>query len=129
MRKALKSKKLTAPKFRYSQLVKAGPNYVCSGMIALDNHSGELMGSDAGEQTRLIFQNLQLLMDEFSLGLDDLVCARIFTTEFDQFPLINQVWEEVFTEGMTPPARSAFGVKALPLNALVEIEFTFYKED
>ena len=37
MRQALISKQLTAPLFRYSQLIKAGPNYFCSGMIALDN--------------------------------------------------------------------------------------------
>jgi len=42
--------------------------------------------------------------------------------------LINQAWEEVFTEDVVPPARSAIGVAALPLNALVEIEFAFYKE-
>ena len=129
MRKILKSTKLSAPKFRYSQLVKAGPNYVCSGRIAIDNQSGELSTGDAGEQTRIILQNLHLLMEEFSLQLEDLVSARIFTTDFAQFPLINAAWEDVFTAEILPPARSAFGVVALPMNARVEIEFTFYKED
>jgi 2-iminobutanoate/2-iminopropanoate deaminase len=128
MRQALISTQLTAPLFRYSQLIKAGPNYVCSGMIALDNDSGQLIEGDSGEQTRKIFQNLSILMTEFSLVLNDLVSVRIFSTKFDQFPLINQAWEEVFTIDKVPPARSAVGVSALPLNALVELEFTFYKE-
>lgn len=128
MRKALISSKLSAPLFRYSQLIKAGPFYTCSGMIALDNETGKLVEGDSGEQTRKIFQNLSILMEEFSLSLDELVSVRIFSREFDQFPKINKAWEEVFTEGTVPPARSAVGVSALPLNALVEIEFSFYKE-
>ena len=126
MRTALISKVLTAPKFRYSQLIKAGSNYICSGMVALDNESGELITGGAGEQTRKIFENLALLMSEFKLSLSDLVSVRIFTTEFDQFADINAAWEEVFTEDVVPPARSAVGVSALPLNALVEIEFSFF---
>jgi 2-iminobutanoate/2-iminopropanoate deaminase len=129
MPEALVSTVLSAPKFKYSQLVKAGPNYVCSGMVALDNDSGKLIEGGAGEQTRKIFQNLILLMEEFDLTLEDLLSVRIFTTEFEQFPDINVAWEEVFTEGIRPPARSAVGVSALPLNAKVEIEFAFYRED
>lgn len=128
MRKALISTKLSAPLFRYSQIIKAGPNYVCSGMIALDNDTGKLIEGNSCEQTRKIFENLSILMEEFSLSLDDLVSVRIFSRMFEQFPLINQAWEEVFNSDLAPPARSAVGVSALPLNALVEIEFSFYKE-
>ena len=128
MRKALISTKLSAPLFRYSQLIQAGPNYVCSGMIALNNDTGKLIEGDSYDQTRRIFENLSILMEEFSLGLEDLVSVRIFSRMFDQFPLINQAWEEVFPSDLVPPARSAVGVSALPLNALVEIEFSFYKE-
>jgi len=128
MREALRSKILTAPKFRYSQLIKAGPNYVSSGMIALDNDTGELLEGDAAEQTRKIFQNLNILMKEFDLIHSDLVSVRIFTTHFDEFAKINEVWEEFFIADKVPPARSAFGVTALPLNAKVEIEVSFYRE-
>ncbi len=128
MREALRSKILTAPKFRYSQLIKAGPNYVCSGMIALDNDTGELIDGNAAEQTRKIFQNVQILMKEFDLIYNDLVSVRIFTTHFDEFPGINEVWEEFCVPEKVPPARSAFGVSALPMNAKVEIEFSFYRE-
>ncbi len=97
-------------------------------MIAIDNDSGELVEGNAADHTRKIFQNLKILMQEFELSFDDLVSARIYTTIFDEFPLINACWEEVFTNGQVPPARSAFGVLALPMNAKVEIEFSFYKE-
>ena len=97
-------------------------------MIALDNDSGKLVEGDSGEQAVKILENLKILMQEFALELDDLVSVRIYSTKFDQFPLINQAWEEVFTENVVPPARAAVGVSALPVNALVEMEFVFYKE-
>ncbi|MDC0598705.1 RidA family protein [Gammaproteobacteria bacterium] len=125
---ALVSKVLTAPKFKYSQLIKAGPNYICSGMVALDNETGELIAGEAGQQTKKIFENLHLLMQEFDLCLQDLASVRIFTTQFDRFAEINTVWEDVFKGDIRPPARSAVGVSALPLNAKVEIEFLFYRD-
>ena len=76
MREALISKVLSPPKYKYSQLVKAGPHYVCSGMIAIDNASGELISGGVEEQTRKIFSNLAQLMNEFSLVLEDMLIAR-----------------------------------------------------
>ena len=128
MKQAMKLKSLTAPKFRYSQVVKAGPHYFCSGMLGLDNDSGELVGEAPGEQARSILANLRLLMEELGLNLEDLVIARIFTTRLDRFGEINAAWEEVFDGTVTPPARTSIGVAALPLGACVEIEFTFYKD-
>ena len=127
MREALECKSLVPPKFRYSQLVKAGPNLYCSGMIALDNETGELVGEGPGEQSRIILRNVQLLMDEFKLDWEDLAFVRIFSSRFDRFAEINAAWEEIFAE-RTPPGRSSVGVSALPLGAAVEMEFTFYKE-
>ncbi len=62
------------------------------------------------------------------VALADLMIARIFTTRMDAFAEINAAWEEVFTDGTTPPARTSVGVSALPLGAAVEIEFCFYRE-
>ncbi len=130
MVESLVSKKLIAPRFKYSQLVKAGPHYYCSGLIALDNESGELISGGVGKQAQVILQNLQLLMEEFNLSWEHLAFARVFTSDFDNFSEFNTAWEKVFNSlAIAPPARSSIGVSALPLNAKIEIEFTFYKED
>ena len=55
MIEALKSKILVAPKFKYSQMVKAGDHYYCSGLIALDNDTGELVSGGVGKETEKIF--------------------------------------------------------------------------
>lgn len=130
MVQSLVSKKLISPKFKYSQLVKAGPNYYCSGLIALDNESGELVPGGIGAETEKILQNLQILMDEFNFGWEHLAFARVFTSDFDNFPAFNTAWEALFNSLDTPPpARSSVGVNALPLKASIEIEFVFYRED
>ncbi|MDY6982514.1 MAG: RidA family protein [Pseudomonadota bacterium] len=129
MRHALISTQLAKPAFKYSHLVKVGPHYYFSGLLAQDRQSGALVGASPGEQAGKILENLQVLMQEFQLGFEHLAIARIFTTRMDLFAEINAAWEKVFSNiAAEPPARTSIGVAALPLNALVEIEFTFYKE-
>ena len=125
----LKSEKLISPKFKYSQLVKAGSHYYCSGLIGLDNDSGELVAGGIGKETETILENLQLLMSEFDLEWEHLAFARVYAADFANFADFNTVWEALFNSiSVPPPARSSVGVSALPLNAIVEIEFMFYKE-
>ena len=128
MIQALKSSQLPAPQFRYSPVVQAGNNYQMAGMVALDKESGQLVGGGAYQQTKKILSNMQAALPDFGLTLGDLLIARIFTTEFNQFAEINDAWDETFKPCIRPPARTAMGVSALPLGALVEIEFCFYLE-
>lgn len=127
MIESLSSEMLPKPRFRYSPLIKSGPFYTTAGMIALDRESGQLETGGPGAETAKILNNLLEAMPDFSLSLDDLVNARIYTTDFAQFPTINDAWKTVFSENMRLPARTAVGVNALPLDATVEMEFMFYK--
>jgi 2-iminobutanoate/2-iminopropanoate deaminase len=128
MIETLTSDNLPAPRFRYSPLIKAGPFYQTAGMIALDKDSGQLEPGGVGAETTKILANLLQALPDFGLTLDEMVSAKIHTTQFDDFPAINKAWEAVFTTGMRPPARSAIGVTALPLKANVEMSFMFYKD-
>ena len=130
MVEALVSKKLVAPKFKYSQGVKAGPHYYFSGLLGLDNETGQLVPGGVGAETRQILENLQLLMAEFGLGWKHLAFARVFAADFSAFPEFNKAWEALFNGLDTPPpARTSVGVNALPLGAGIEIEFTFYRDE
>ena len=127
MIEALSSSNLPVPRFRYSPLIKAGPFYKTAGMIALDKDSGALEEGGAGAETARILANLVQALPDFDISLAELVSATIYTTQFENFADINQAWEQVFTEDIRAPARTALGVSALPLQATVEIEFMFYK--
>ncbi len=128
MIQSLSSKNLPAPRFRYNQMIKAGPIYKTSGMVALDKDSGQLETGGVGAETAKILANLLGAMPDFGLTLDDLLSANIYTTRMDQFADINRAWEAVFTRDVRAPARTSVGVSALPLGAGVEIEFMFYRE-
>ena len=128
MIKALSSRNLPAPRFRYSALIQAGPFYRTAGMIALDKDSGKLEAGGVGPESKKILANLLSALPDFGLSLGDLVSANIYTTRLDQFADINKEWEAVFTPDIRPPARTSVGVSALPLGASVEIEFLFYKD-
>ena len=98
-------------------------------MIALNKETDHLEPGGAGAETARILSNLLEALPDFGLTLDDLFSVTIFTTQFDQFPEINKSWEAVISADMRLPARTAVGANALPINAAVEMEFWFYKQD
>lgn len=126
MRELITSSKGPKPRFLYTPCAKSGPLGIVSGMVALDPDTGRLVAGDAAAQTQRIFDNLYLALPDYGYGMQDLMLARICTTCMDQFSSINAVWERQFT-AIAPPARTSVGVSALPLSALVEIEFMFHR--
>lgn len=126
-RRVIASRALPAPRFRYSPVVQAGPFAFVSGMVALDAATGALISGGTFEQTAQILANLQRLADEQAWSLQQLVLARVFCSDFSAFAEVNRAWEAFFADTV-PPARTSVGVNALPLGALVEIEFQFLVE-
>jgi 2-iminobutanoate/2-iminopropanoate deaminase len=57
---------------------------------------------------------------EAGLTLDNVVKTTVFLADIADFAAVNEVYARHFSEPY--PARSAFAVKTLPKNALVEIE-------
>jgi 2-iminobutanoate/2-iminopropanoate deaminase len=123
-RRVLASRTLPTPRFRYSQVVQAGPFAFVSGMVGLDAATGRLAVGGAHGEALQILTNLGRLAEEMGWSIDQLVLARIFCTDFSAFPEINRAWESFFAERV-PPARTSVGVSALPLGASVEMEFQF----
>ena len=120
------SSAIPAPKFHYTPCVQAGGHYSVSGMVGLDPATGQLVAGGTAAETQRIFDNLLLALPDYGLRLQDMVLARIYTTDFAAFPAINAIWEATLSDA-PPPARTSVGVQALPLGAAVEIEFSFYK--
>ncbi|MEQ8349151.1 MAG: RidA family protein [Sneathiellaceae bacterium] len=129
MRQRLTASTLPAPKFRYSPCIRSGDFWFFAGMVAIDPASGTVLRDDPGAEAARILANLTGALPELGLNLDDCVRATILTTRFDAFPAINAAWEAVFAEPVTPPARTAAGVTALPLDVSVMIDFTFHRPD
>jgi len=104
----------------YSHAVRAGGLLFCSGQVALDPESGELVGTTAGEQATRCLQNLQAVCAAAGAGLSDAVRCTIYMTDLSAFAELNEAYGAFFAAD--PPARVTVGVVALPKGAQVEIE-------
>ena len=104
----------------YSQAIVSGELVFCSGQIALDPATGELMGDDVAGQTTQAIRNLSAVLEAAGSSLDRVVKTTVFLTDMGDFATVNAAYEEAF--GGHKPARSAFQVGALPKGARVEVE-------
>ncbi len=104
----------------YSQAVKAGGLLFCSGQIALDPVSGEMLQGTVEEETRQVMENLRGVLEAADTGFERVVKTTIYLTDMADFPAVNQVYANFFDE--LKPARATVGVAALPRGAKVEVE-------
>jgi 2-iminobutanoate/2-iminopropanoate deaminase len=127
MKEAIHFKSTPSPRFRYTPCIKTGPFYEFSGMIGLTS-AGLLASGGVAAEAQQILTNLKRATAEIGLTLNDMIAAQIYTTRFDEFSEINRIWETFISPDVVPPTRTSVGVSALPLNALVEMSFRFYRE-
>jgi 2-iminobutanoate/2-iminopropanoate deaminase len=104
----------------YSQAIVANGFVFCSGQIALDPATGELVGGSVADETRRCMQNLAAVLAEAGSDLGRAVKVTAYLADIADFAEFNSVYETFV--GETPPARAAFAVKDLPKAARVEIE-------
>ncbi len=104
----------------YSQAIQAGPWVFCSGQIALDPKTQELVEGGIEAQTRCALENLRAVLGAAHVPLSAVVRTTIFMTDLANFGVVNEIYAEYF-DGV-PPARATVGVSQLPKGALVEID-------
>lgn len=105
----------------YSQAIIVGNLVFCSGQIALDPSSGEMLGaSDVRAQARRVMDNLKGVLEGAGASLGKVVKTTMFLTDLGDFGAVNEIYGAYFPSD--PPARSTVQVAGLPKGALVEIE-------
>lgn len=104
----------------YSQAVKVGTTVYMSGQIPLIPETMELLDGSVEEQIHQVFKNLVAVAQAAGGSLADVVKLNVFLTDLSNFPTVNQVMAEYFSEPY--PARAAIGVAELPKGAAVEMD-------
>ncbi len=104
----------------YSQAIRMGNTLYASGQIPVDPATSKIVEGDATAQATQCCKNVQAVVEAAGYTLEDVVKVTVFITDMANFPLVNEVYKQYFTEPY--PARSCVAVKMLPLDALVEIE-------
>lgn len=104
----------------YSQGIRIGNLLFCSGQIAIDPATGNLVEGGIEAQTRRCCENVKALLKAAGVDASAVVKTTVFITDMNDFPKVNEVYAGYFVEPY--PARSCVGVASLPKGALVEIE-------
>lgn len=109
----------------YSQAVAAGDFLFISGQIPLDPLTMTLVENDIIIQTEQVFKNLGAILAAAGLEYSHLVKVTVLLKDISDFKVVNEIYKKYITKDF--PARAAYQVAALPMNALIEIESIAYK--
>lgn len=124
MKKVLATEKAPAAIGPYSQGVRGGDYVFVSGQLPIDPATGAFAGEDIASQTRQSLTNIKSILESGGLSMDQVVKTTVLLKNINDFAAMNEVYATFFTGEC--PARAAFGVAALPKDALVEIEAIVY---
>lgn len=103
----------------YSQAIKVGNTLYCSGQIAINPETGELVNESIEAETKQVLENLGAVLREAGMDYSDVVRATVFMSDMENYKRINEVYGKYFTDN--PPARAAVEVANLPKYVNVEI--------
>ena len=120
MKKIISTSEAPAAIGPYSQAVRVGNFLFCSGQIALDPKSGQIVPGDIAAQTRRALDNIAAVLKAEGLTFENIVKTTIFLTDLGDFQTVNEIYGSCFKRN--PPARSTVQVSGLPKGANVEIE-------
>jgi 2-iminobutanoate/2-iminopropanoate deaminase len=104
----------------YSQAIRAGGMIFCSGQIALDPATNQLVEGNIAAQTERVLKNLSAVLWEAGSNLEQVVKTTVFLKSMNDFAAMNEVYGKFFTK--QPPARSTVEAARLPRDVLVEID-------
>jgi 2-iminobutanoate/2-iminopropanoate deaminase len=104
----------------YSQAITTDDLVFCSGQVGLDPATGELVPGGVEAEAERVIRNLEAVLDAAGCTLADVVKTTCFLADINDFATFNGVYAKFWPD--PPPARSTFGVAALPRGARVEIE-------
>lgn len=119
-KKHIETKDAPKPIGPYSQGVISGGLLFCSGQIALDPATGEVVAGDVAAQTERVLQNLLAVLKGAKMGPENVVKTTVFLADMADFPKMNEVYARHFSK--EPPARSTVQAAGLPKGVKVEID-------
>ncbi len=125
MKKVIMTLNAPKPVGPYSQAVLAGQTLYCSGQIAIDPKTNEVIKGSVQEEAELVMKNIGAVLKESDMNFENIIKTTIFLINMGDFATVNEVYGKYFKAD--PPARSTIAVKELPKGVQVEIEVVAYR--
>jgi len=104
----------------YSQAVEINGMLFISGQIPIDPATGKMVEGGIGEQTEQVMKNIGAILAAAGYSYEHVVKSTCLLADMKYFADMNRVYGRYYPSA--PPARAAFAVRELPMQALVEIE-------
>ena len=120
MKEIINTKNAPAPIGPYNQAVKAGNTLYISGQIPLIPSTMELFSGTIKEETDLVMQSLNSILEEAGMNFENVVKTTIFIDDMNNFQHVNEVYGQYFQDE-NAPARETVAVKTLPKSVRIEI--------
>jgi len=119
MKKVISTKNAPAAIGPYSQAIFSNNTLYCSGQIAINPATGNLVMENITAETTQVMQNISAVLTSADMDFSNVVKCSIFMKDMNDYAAINEVYAKSF--GENPPAREAVQVSVLPKNVNVEI--------
>ena len=125
MKKVINTKNAPKAIGPYSQAILSGNTLYCSGQIAINPDTGNLVIENITAETNQVMKNILAVLNAADMNFENVVKCSIFMIDMNDYPAVNQVYAKCFSEN--PPAREAVQVSVLPKNVNVEISIIAVK--
>ena len=94
-----------------------------SGQQVTKNENNEAITDDIEEQTEVVFQEIEKILQAAGASIDNVVKAQIFLTDINDFPKVSPIRDKWFAK--SKPTSTLVGVNAMTRRgAKIEIEVT-----
>ena len=118
-RQRIKSPGAPMPIGPYCSGLLVGDTLYCSGQIAMDPVSGEMIEGDVQDETARVLDNIGAVLRAADMDFEHVVQVSLFLRDMDDYAMVNEVYARYFSG--TTPAREALEVGKLPRDASIEI--------
>jgi 2-iminobutanoate/2-iminopropanoate deaminase len=125
MKKVINTKNAPKAIGPYSQAILSGNTLYCSGQIAINPDTGNLVIENITAETNQVMKNILAVLNAADMNFENVVKCSIFMIDLNDYSAVNQVYAKCFSEN--PPAREAVQVSVLPKNVNVEISIIAVK--
>lgn len=109
-----------APKAAYSHTVAFSHYNHISGQLPIDAKTNTVVAGGVKEQTKQCLNNIKAIVESVGHVVDDAVKVNIQLKNIADIEAVNEVYKTFFNGAL--PARTVFGVSAIPMGALVQID-------
>ncbi|MBT3611729.1 MAG: RidA family protein [Flavobacteriales bacterium] len=109
----------------YSQAILSGNTLYCSGQIAINPVTGNLVIDNITAETNQVMKNILAVLKGAQMNFENVVKCSIFMKDMNDYTAINKEYAKSFLKNH--PAREAVQVSVLPKNVNVEISIIAVK--